>query len=107
MDVASIALAGVRFAISTLLDGKGAYPSVPWDVQVLNFRDNSGQMILPPILEDEFNSSGSSVTGIIASAEQQGQDRITDVDRDALEGMAIIEAVVGLIKLIRERRGAK
>lgn len=55
--------------------------------------DNSGEMLLPPLPEDEFNSSGSSVTGIIASAEQQGQDRITDVDRDALEGMAIIEAV--------------
>jgi len=55
--------------------------------------DNTGEMALPAILEDEFNSSGSSVKGIIESAEQQGQDRITDVDRDALEGLAIIEAV--------------
>ena len=55
--------------------------------------DNSGQMILPPILEDEFNSSGSAVKSIIESAEQQGQNLITDVDSDALEGMAIIEAV--------------
>jgi hypothetical protein len=55
--------------------------------------DNSGEMTLPSIVEDEANSSGSSVNGIIQSAEQQGQNRITDVDADALEGMAIIEAV--------------
>jgi len=55
--------------------------------------DNSGDMTLPPINEDDVNSGGNSVNGIIASAEQNGQDRITDVDADALEGMAVIEAV--------------
>ena len=55
--------------------------------------DSSGDMSLPPINEDDLNSGGNSVNGIIASAEQQGQDRITDVDADALEGMAVIEAV--------------
>lgn len=55
--------------------------------------DNSGEMILPPILEDDINSSGGAVKSIIESAEQEGQNRITDVDSDALEGMAIIEAV--------------
>ena len=55
--------------------------------------DSSGEMILPPIAEDELNSSGSAVKSIIESAEQGGQDRITDVDSDPLEGMAIIEAV--------------
>ena len=55
--------------------------------------DSSGDMILPPINEDDVNSGGNSVNGIIESAEQQGEDRITDVDADALEGMAVIEAV--------------
>lgn len=55
--------------------------------------DNTGNMVLPAIQEDDVNSGGGSVKGIIESAEQQGEDRITDVDEDALEGMAIIEAV--------------
>ena len=55
--------------------------------------DNSGDMTLPPINEDDANSGGNSVKGIIESAEQGGQDRITDVDAGALEGMAVIEAV--------------
>ena len=54
--------------------------------------DNSGNMILAAINEDDQSSSGNSVTGIIKSAEQQGQDRITDVDKNALEGFAVIEA---------------
>jgi len=57
--------------------------------------DNSGDMHLPAINEDDVNSSGNSVKGIIESAEGQGQDRITDVDDNALEGMAIIEATSG------------
>ncbi len=57
--------------------------------------DNSGDMHLPAINEDDVNSSGNSVKGIIESAEGQGQDRITDVDDGALEGMAIIEATSG------------
>ena len=55
--------------------------------------DSSGDMIMSPINEDDVNSSGNSIKGIIDSAQQHGEDRITDVDRDALEGMAIIEAV--------------
>ena len=57
--------------------------------------DNSGDMSLPSINEDDVNSSGASVKAIIDSAQQHGEDRITDVDRDALEGMAIIEATSG------------
>ncbi len=57
--------------------------------------DNSGDMRLLAINEDDVNSSGNSVKGIIESAQGQGQDRITDVDDDALEGMAIIEAASG------------
>ena len=57
--------------------------------------DNSGDMSLPAIYEDDVNSSGNSVEGIIDSAQGQGQDRITDVDDNALEGMAIIEAASG------------
>ncbi len=57
--------------------------------------DNSGDMSLPAINEDDTSSSGASVKGIIDSAQQHGEDRITDVDDDALEGMAIIEAASG------------
>jgi hypothetical protein len=54
--------------------------------------DNSGDMVLPAVNEDDQNPGGNSVSGIIKSAEQQGQDRITDADKNALEGMAVIEA---------------
>ncbi len=55
--------------------------------------DNTGDMVMTPINEDDQNSSGNSVTGIIKSAETNGEDRITDVDENSPEGMAIIEAV--------------
>ncbi len=54
--------------------------------------DNSGDMVMTPINEDEVNSPGNAVGTIIKSAEQGGADRITDVDKNALEGFAVIEA---------------
>ena len=55
--------------------------------------DNSGDMTMMPINEDpDPLSNGNSVTGIIKTAEAQGQDRITDVDKNSLEGFAVVEA---------------
>ncbi len=54
--------------------------------------DNTGDMALAAIYEDDVNSSGNSVKKIIESAETGGQNRITDVDLNPLEGMAVIEA---------------
>jgi molybdopterin/thiamine biosynthesis adenylyltransferase len=50
-DVASVALGGVRTAISALAAGnEGAYPTVDWDVAIIRFRDERGQ-VLPPSWE--------------------------------------------------------
>jgi molybdopterin/thiamine biosynthesis adenylyltransferase len=47
-DGSHIALAGVRHAVSTLSQGNGTmYPSVEWDVVVINFRNESGNIISP------------------------------------------------------------
>lgn len=54
--------------------------------------DNSGNMMLVGINEDDRNSNGNSVTTIIKSAETGGEDRITDVDKGSPEGFAVIEA---------------
>lgn len=54
--------------------------------------DTSGEMTMTPINEDDQNSNGNSVTGIIKTAEAQGQDRITDVDKNSPEGFAVVEA---------------
>ena len=48
--------------------------------------DNTGEMTLNTITEDDTNSAGQTVASIIASA---GGDRITDVDSGAIEGIAI------------------
>ena len=50
--------------------------------------DNSGEMVLTSLLQDNTNSPGDSVVVIVASA---GGDRITDADPGALEGLAVIE----------------
>lgn len=57
--------------------------------------DNSGDMSLMSINEDDVTSNGNSVTRIIESAQLEGQDRITDVDDGAVEGFAVIEASSG------------
>ncbi|MBN1361591.1 MAG: DUF4347 domain-containing protein, partial [Sedimentisphaerales bacterium] len=49
--------------------------------------DNTGDMYLSAIDEDDVASSGTTVANVIASATG---DRITDVDGGALEGIAII-----------------
>ena len=54
--------------------------------------DNSGNMVMTPINEDDLNSSGNQVTTIIKSAETEGQDRITDADKNSPEGFAVVEA---------------
>ena len=57
--------------------------------------DNSGDMSLVSINEDDVTSNGNSVARIIESAEAEGQNRITDVDDGAVEGFAVIEAGSG------------
>lgn len=49
--------------------------------------DASGTMSLPAIDEDITNSSGTLVSAIISSA---GGDRISDVDAESYEGLAVI-----------------
>lgn len=53
--------------------------------------DNSGDMTMTPINEDDQNSNGNQVVTIIKSAETEGQDRITDVDKNSPEGFAVVE----------------
>jgi len=48
-----------------------------------------GALTLADILEDQFDSGGTTVAGILTSA---GGDRITDADVGALEGIAVIGA---------------
>ena len=52
--------------------------------------DNTGRNTLTPIDEDNFTSAGDTVASIIASA--GNPDAITDVDADAVEGIAIYAA---------------
>jgi hypothetical protein len=44
-DVASVALDGVRLVASTLL--VGSYPEVDWDIAIVDFRDQNGNLIGP------------------------------------------------------------
>lgn len=47
-DVSSVALAGARLAIGTLLRGvEGGYPEPDWDVATINLRDSSGVATVP------------------------------------------------------------
>jgi molybdopterin/thiamine biosynthesis adenylyltransferase len=47
-DASVIAMGGVRMAVSTLLEGvEGGYPPTPWDVAVIDLRDESGNLIPP------------------------------------------------------------
>ncbi len=47
-DMGEISIAGVRTAVSTLCNQhQGGYPSTPWDVLTMAFRDDSGQLIVP------------------------------------------------------------
>jgi predicted outer membrane repeat protein len=48
--------------------------------------DNSGNMSLDDISEDDYTSDGTSVGDIIASS---GGDRITDIDTGSVEGIAL------------------
>ncbi len=48
--------------------------------------DNTGTMVLTDVIQDSPNPPGNSVASIISSA---GGDRITDVDSNAFEGIAV------------------
>ncbi len=50
--------------------------------------NSGGALSLTAILEDAFSNSGNTVTEILASA---GDDRITDPDAGAMEGIAVID----------------
>ncbi len=54
--------------------------------------DNTGNMTLTTITEDETTNSGNTVASIISSA---GGDRITDVDSGAIEGIALTATTNG------------
>ncbi len=54
--------------------------------------DNTGNMSLTTITEEQTNNAGQTVASIIASA---GGDRITDVDNSAVEGIAITSTTNG------------
>ncbi len=54
--------------------------------------DNTGNMTLTTITEDETTNGGNTVASIISSA---GGDRITDVDSGAVEGIAITATTNG------------
>jgi molybdopterin/thiamine biosynthesis adenylyltransferase len=47
-DASEIAMGGVRMAISTLMENTtGGYPSIPWDVAIVNLRDTAGNIVPP------------------------------------------------------------
>ncbi len=46
-DLATIALAGVRTAVATLLEGEDGYPAAPSDITVVALRDADGRLIQP------------------------------------------------------------
>lgn len=49
-DMTTIAMHGVRLAVSTLCDGgAGAYPSADWDVAIIALRDEEGRLIAPTV----------------------------------------------------------
>jgi molybdopterin/thiamine biosynthesis adenylyltransferase len=63
-DVGQIALAGIRLAISTLLDGKsGGYPNVDWDVAVISLRTSGGEIIAPQFDTFKLNRHPSCECG--------------------------------------------
>lgn len=86
-----------RIILVTVSDGQLTSQPVTSTVAINSVNDapvldNSGNMILAGINEDDRNSNGNSVTTIIKSAETGGEDRITDVDKGSPEGFAVIEA---------------
>lgn len=85
-----------RIVVVTVSDGPQTSQPVTSNIAINAVNDapvldNTGNMIMAPIYEDDQNSNGNSVTTIIKSAEGEGQDRITDVDKNSPEGFAVIE----------------
>lgn len=49
-DMVSVAMHGVRMAVSTLCGGlPGAYPAVGWDIAIIALRDQGGGLIAPTV----------------------------------------------------------
>ncbi len=49
-DMVTIAMHGVRLAVSTICDGKSqAYAAADWDLEVISFRDPNGAILIPSI----------------------------------------------------------
>ena len=86
----------VTFVISDGTDQSAAAKSTV-ALQAVNdapLLDNSGDMRLEPINEDDRTQIGNYVSTIIESAQKNGEDRITDPDDPAgtsPEGIAVIE----------------
>jgi RHS repeat-associated protein len=77
---------GIADLAGNLLAGSA---SQSWVVKHAPVLDNSGAMALGSVLEDAAPGNGTLVKDLIASA---GGDRITDVDLNPLEGIAVIGA---------------
>jgi uncharacterized repeat protein (TIGR01451 family) len=84
----SAAARGGTTAFSTASDSASITVSAVNDAPLLN---DSGDMVLDTINEDDTASAGTTIAAIVASA---GGDRITDVDAGALEGIAVVGADV-------------
>lgn len=70
----------------------GISDATTWNFSTINHApvlDNTGVFTLSMIDEDATNPAGNTVSQIIASA---GGDRITDIDANAQEGIAVIDA---------------
>ncbi len=80
---------GTTNAFSTATEVASISVTAVNDAPVL---DNTGNMTLTTITEDETINGGNTVASIISSA---GGDRITDVDSGAIEGIAIIATTNG------------
>ncbi len=80
---------GTTTAFSTATEVASITVTAVNDAPVL---DNTGNMTLAAITEDETTNSGNTVASIISSA---GGDRITDVDSGAVEGIAITATTNG------------
>ncbi len=80
---------GTTTAFSTATDVASISVTAVNDAPVL---DNTGNMTLTTITEDETADGGNTVASIISSA---GGDRITDVDSGAVEGIAITATTNG------------
>lgn len=88
-----------RVVTFTVNDGTGDSLGVTSTITIHSLNDaplldNTGDMRFADIDEDDTSQVGNSVATVIASAETDGSDRITDPDAGAVEGIAVIEAAL-------------